>query len=291
MEFEEFVRAVEKVVKRMAGDAASISVEQTLRNNNVKDVRIGFSFKHNKIVPNVILNDEYINYCQDKVTVHEVAERIINTYKEVLISPPGTEDLFLSIRTNYQFAKNRIFCKLVNREMNKEMLSTMPYVEWNDLAVIFYCVINNNGGEMAAFDVKNDIMEAWRKSPEELYEDALRNNRNNADCVYTSLAKALNKPASDDNYMYFVNDNAHPFGAATMLYSYVYENLANKLETNLIVLPCSIHEVIVVPDVFDGYDAFKAMVKDINGTEVDQKDFLSDNVYRYNRATDEFEIV
>lgn len=292
MEFEAFVNEVEATVKKRTGDVASVSVVRTLRNNGIKDVRIGFSFLDNQIIPQIILNDEYKRY-QDGTTVEEIAENIIASYKEILTSPLNTEaeDMFVAICTDYQKAKDHIFCRLVNKEMNKEMLSVAPYVEWNDLVVVFYCILADKGNETAGFDIKNDLMEAWGKSPEELYEDALENNRKYADCVFTSMAKALNKPTSDEDYMYFVNDNAHPFGATTMLYSDIYKNLANKFSTNMIVLPCSIHEVIVVPDVFEGYDAFKAMVKEINETEVDQKDFLSDNVYRYNRATDEFEIV
>ena len=54
------------------------------------------------------------------------------------------------------------------------------------------------------------------------------------------------------------------------------------------ILPSSIHETIILK----GYDSgLKAMVREVNATQVSPEDFLSDNVFKYNAMTREFEVM
>ena len=57
-------------------------------------------------------------------------------------------------------------------------------------------------------------------------------------------------------------------------------------------MPSSIHEVILIPDTLDmDIRYMKAMVKEVNGTEVAPDEVLSDNVYRYDIDTDRIEMM
>jgi hypothetical protein len=65
-----------------------------------------------------------------------------------------------------------------------------------------------------------------------------------------------------------------------MFYPGVMDEIGEKLGGNFFVLPSSLHEIIVVPN--DGnmeYKALLAMVTEINATEVDKQDKLTDQVY------------
>ena len=54
------------------------------------------------------------------------------------------------------------------------------------------------------------------------------------------------------------------------------------------IIPSSIHETIILK----GYDSgLKAMVREVNATQVPPEDFLSDNVFKYNAMTREFEMM
>ena len=75
-----------------------------------------------------------------------------------------------------------------------------------------------------------------------------------------------------------------------MFYSGVMDEIGEKLGSNIFVLPSSLHETIVVPD--DGNMDFKAllaMVTEINATEVDTRDKLTDQVYHYDVTDKVFE--
>ena len=75
-------------------------------------------------------------------------------------------------------------------------------------------------------------------------------------------------------------------GAATILYEGVLEMIADFLDDNFYVLPSSIHEVIIVSETEApwGSSGLSEMVREINHTQVDEEDILSDIVYYYDRC-------
>ena len=70
------------------------------------------------------------------------------------------------------------------------------------------------------------------------------------------------------------------------------KNFAEGMDRNILILPSSIHEVLLLPD--DGlfsYNDLAHLVTFINQTEVPAQDRLSNQVYRYSRSEDHFSIV
>ena len=70
------------------------------------------------------------------------------------------------------------------------------------------------------------------------------------------------------------------------------KNIGNILDGNFYILPYSIHEMLVLPD--DGkisVDELKMMVTDINMTEVEPAERLTDSVYYYDTNSDIFKKV
>ena len=59
------------------------------------------------------------------------------------------------------------------------------------------------------------------------------------------------------------------------------------MKGDFIVLPSSVHEVIVL-DAKNGmkYKDLASIVQDVNASEVSAEEFLSDHVYVYNRRTE-----
>lgn len=76
-----------------------------------------------------------------------------------------------------------------------------------------------------------------------------------------------------------------------MLYEGILKDFAAVLEYDLIILPSSVHEVLLVPYEEDlCMEELKEMVRHINRTEVAKEEVLSDNVYCYSRKTDKISI-
>ena len=73
-------------------------------------------------------------------------------------------------------------------------------------------------------------------------------------------------------------------GAAAMLYTNQLEDIANMQESDLYVIPSSIHEVITVPIHDANPEHLSEMVMDANRTVLKPADILSDNLYYYSRV-------
>ena len=76
-----------------------------------------------------------------------------------------------------------------------------------------------------------------------------------------------------------------------ILYDKILEKLSLELESDLYILPSSIHETIIIKaDDNKDVSALKEMVRNINNTVVSAEDILSDRVYHYVRKSKELKI-
>ena len=77
-----------------------------------------------------------------------------------------------------------------------------------------------------------------------------------------------------------------------MMYGELLAKIAEKAESDLYILPSSVHEVLVLKaDNEIEPKELKTMVTEINGTEVAQDEVLTDNAYRYVRESGKLEVV
>ena len=90
----------------------------------------------------------------------------------------------------------------------------------------------------------------------------------------------------DDGPLYVLSNHQRFFGASCILYKDKLNEFAQLKNSDLYILPSSIHEVIIIPKTMSpDYSSLCRMVKEINDTEVDACDRLSDCVYRFSLET------
>lgn len=86
--------------------------------------------------------------------------------------------------------------------------------------------------------------------------------------------------------MYVITNKQNLYGAVCILYPDVLKDVAQKLDSDFYVLPSSVHETIAVPaenlDI-NHASSLKAMVREVNQSELTPEEVLSDNVYYYCR--------
>ena len=77
-------------------------------------------------------------------------------------------------------------------------------------------------------------------------------------------------------------------GARVLAFSNFKETIKNKFGEDCYILPSSVHEVLIMPesmsDCSEGY--ILNMVHAVNSDVLDPRDLLSDNIYKYEAATD-----
>ena len=84
--------------------------------------------------------------------------------------------------------------------------------------------------------------------------------------------------------MYVLSNRIRSYGAAAILYDNRLEGIGAYLKSNYYVLPSSVHEVIVIPEhAAVGKEELSAMVAEINRTQVEAEEVLSDRAYYYGR--------
>ena len=98
--------------------------------------------------------------------------------------------------------------------------------------------------------------------------------------------------AEMDPGFYVLTNRVRRFGACYMFDRPVLEALSSLLNSDLILLPSSVHECMVLASKYCANTMrLSEMVRDINRTEVSEEDFLSDSIYRYDAESKRVEIV
>ena len=87
--------------------------------------------------------------------------------------------------------------------------------------------------------------------------------------------------------MYVLTNHIKLNGAVCMLYPEILKEFSNTLNCNLILLPSSVHEMIIIPKSSNtSLEDLKEMVRDTNENHVEEEEILSYSVYEYVREED-----
>ena len=97
--------------------------------------------------------------------------------------------------------------------------------------------------------------------------------------------------SENDVPMYVCSNTSKINGAGVILYENLLKDFAQKVGTDFYILPSSVHETLLIPvsDQFD-VDTLRAMVCEVNMTQVAPEEQLSDQVYLYSRECDQIRI-
>ena len=192
--------------------------------------------------------------------------------------------------------KDKVFFSLINAEQNRELLNTVPHREFEDLAIVYRWNIGAGSDGVYTNLVDNDLAKKEGLTENDLYNAANKNTKE----LFPVLVKNMNKFISeimfgdselsgemeeefkevmmetqDERSMYVITNESKLFGAASMLYEETLYELAEKIGSDLYILPSSIHEVIAVSADFGSPDEWAEMVYEINMDQVDINDRLS----------------
>ena len=75
-----------------------------------------------------------------------------------------------------------------------------------------------------------------------------------------------------------------------MLFPEIFKKISDVYESDLYILPSSLHEVIALPKIENNALELKEMVIEVNSTIVKKEERLSDSVYCYLREKEVVEI-
>lgn len=188
------------------------------------------------------------------------------------------------ITRTWREACEDLYCEAVNYERFKPDLKDMPHERFSDLAVIYYFE-KKSGSENKIIPLTREMIRKTGRSEEELRDAAWKNTIRKKRAVMMPLSEVLGGESGEDAPALFVltNENMH-LGAVTMLYPDLMDLIAEKMDSDIFIIPSSIHECLLLPDRENiTAEELRDLVKRVNDTEVEDDEILSYNIYKYSR--------
>lgn len=297
MLFEEFTKLVEKETRKQVKNSAEVSLSIVYKNNGVKLTAIRISDGIHNIAPTIYLNDYFTRFKQG-MELDQIIQDILRFHYEHL----DRVKFNVSDFSKLDKVKHTFAYKLINYDKNRELLKDVPHVVFLDLAIVFYCAVEMEEYGRATVLIHNDHLGIWNITKEELVKLARENAPRILPCEITSMREVVRKMMSEELFLkqtealeypplYVLTNTQSYFGAAAMLYPKVLRDFAEASRSNLIILPSSIHEVLLVPAYREErLEEFNEMVEEVNAMHVEEQEVLSDHIYYFDRKTGEITI-
>lgn len=289
MEYHEFLCAVERKLNENLKKGTRAKLYSTIKNNGTKRTGVLIEQEGSNVGPTIYLEGFYQKY-KEHSDLTEIVEELLSIYDSV----KGTKVIEECQLDNYDVVKEKIVFKVVNYEKNKIMLEKIPHVRYLDLAIVFYILLEAEETGMATVLIKNEHIEMWKISLKHLYEVAIKNARTLLPAQFMSMRQVIGDLLQNESeeqvdvgereneVMYILTNSFKNFGAACLAYPHVLEMIAELLHEDFYLLPSSVHEVIIVPESKAMEETeMNAMVVEINATQLEVEEVLSDHTYFY----------
>lgn len=315
MEYELFLQTVRKNLEDRLGDDYLITLRAIPKNNGIIWDGVSICRKNEEVSPTIYL-DEFYYEMKNGMPVSEICDSIYRLY----LSNPGLPYLDSRVLASYQEIRDHIVYKLVNTQANAAFLKHLPHMEFQDMSLICYLLMEQRERGYVTALIHKDHLRSWGITQKELMRCALANTPRLLPPVIRPMSdvlKQLAQEAMGDEYeekavdslleaaeeqrltrnpvfptLYVLSNPAGVNGAACMIYPQEIKKFADRLEQDIVILPSSIHEVLLVADSGNyDFEDMSRLVKEINDTEVPPEDRLSNQIYRYSRTDDRITVV
>ena len=304
MDMELFCEEVVKCIRNMVDENVSVDVNKVCKNNGISLYGIVIRYGNEQCSPNIYMEGYLQKYQTEQVSLGEIAGEILSKREKLEL-----EKLEPVSDLRWDNIKDKVFCRLVNREMNAERLVNIPHMEYLDLVVTCRLLHYNDNVGIASSEISYNELDVIGVTEEELFEQATQNTERLFPAEFKPILSIMEKmmreidvpdriikdmiefeEKEDEIKMYVLTNKTGINGAVTMLYTDILKEISVRLNTeNLYMLPSSVHEWMILPEC-DDVAYLKEMVTEANRTAVAEIDLLSDHVYRYDRKTDMVEI-
>jgi len=301
MNFEQFVEDVKAEIKHYLPEEFQDAQIDVLQHNKLNESYLGMTVRKDDqtIAPTVNLEHYYEMFQAFDENLDIVMQQVADL---VTLKPIHLD---LSLFTNYEVAKEHLFIRVSDAERNGELLTGLPHRRVENLAITYHIVAEIGEEGIGSTPVTNRMLNGFGITEEQLHQDALDNSPKIFPAKVEAMSSMMDKMMREDMRragmteeeidLYFENmglndpnpltvvTNEHQTnGAAVLFYPGQMEKLGESVKGDFFILPSSTHEVLILPD--DGgmtYQELKAMVMEINSTQVSPEDRLADEVYHY----------
>lgn len=312
MTYEEFLKLTKKNLKRFFPESfqeRKVEIMEVLKNNNIKLQGVYLpGTKSYTSVPLLYL-ESYYQELEDGKKLEDVWQKIAQDYQkcqEAEISIDGIS----SREWDYETIKKSLTVYVRNAQENIDFLASCPHEIREDLALVYGFHVLVDGEKAGSAIINYDRLRWLGVSEEQLKQDAWENMKQSNPPCFLDLQDMLAKMYSDElgdvkagsleyledvdpNAMMYVLTNSNQVnGAVYMCDEEVMSLIAEKLGSDLIVIPSSIHETIILKETENvSVTELNAMVEAVNEEAVTPQEKLGNSVYRFDREAQRLEKV
>lgn len=290
---------IEELYRYFSPEQYQLEGSVLLKNNDTKRYAILLKKIEGTVSPTIYLDNFYSEFEHGRTTISETASHIYEQMHDFEDKIEAYQEFSVELSD----CSNKITYRLVSKERNKQFLESVPHLPFLNMAVVFYIIHHVSKEGMESICVTNELAGKWGLSAKSLYIIAEKNTPILLPPVIDTMEHTLEllmgeincaiEPAGDSNKpipMHIMTNKYQINGASVLLYNGLLDGLAEKLGTDLYVIPSSIHELIIMPaeDGSLSLSKLSDMVKEINENHVKEEKILSDCAYYYDHKQKSF---
>lgn len=288
MNYQKFITDITHRLSEKLGPQVSLSLQQITKNNGTIHDGLVIIQPEVNISPTIYLMPYYHRHL-DGVSMEDICADIVTTYQR---NQPR-ENFDTTRFTDFEKAKKNIVMRLISYERNAKLLEQVPHMRYLDLAIVFLCLLCADENQQANILIYNHHLDFWKVGIDTLYQCACNNTPKhlphkfiNMNDIFEELVPHLPSDFSSAicPKLYILSNVYHTNGATAILYDGLLKQIADSLDRDLVILPSSIHEVLLSPIEEDvPFASMSDMVREVNATQLADDEILSDHVYLYLR--------
>ncbi len=318
MSIGEFGLILAEQVKAILGENYEADYKEILKNNGITYHALLIREKSRCVAPTIYF-DSFFDAYKNGVPMKEIAGKMVEIYNRYMPAEDQNMDFF----EDFSKVAGSLFFKVVNLKKNKRKLKDVPYRKLMDLAMVPLCRVKSRELGEGVITIENSHLATWEITEDELWENIGENAALTAPPKISGLMEVIEKATgifagtdygdeNDEEFgeeidagfgaetgrdelcgIYVVTNEAGTLGASAAFYPGLLKSLSEDFESDLFIIPSSIHEVLVIPDPNLQMDvsSLKEMIHEVNATTVAEEEVLSDNLYRYDFESDRLFVV
>lgn len=291
---------VEEFIERASAEKGfNVSIQELELNNGF--AVYGFKFDEETEVP-IVFN---IDKAMEKFVNREIElEDAYHEVAQIIENANIANKKIKNIRLNKEYILNNVFFETINFSENITRLDELPFTKILDLANIFrvkldVSVDSMNKGEPLSFLVDNNLLNKYFITLEELNLHAKMNMFKWQTPIFFPLFLSFELEKWDEydhdystdvtNELYCLTYRDSRYGSTLINSGEKLEEIANRLNSDLIIIPSSTEELLV----FRKFENWKKLALGLmeQKQHISEELFLSNNLYEYKRGEKALHIV
>ena len=229
--------------------------------------------------PTFYLEDLWEAY-ENGTSAEDIAISLINYARENnLDAIPGGIDI-----EDYESARKNLGLVVIGEEKNREYLREIIYKKIEDLALIPIIFTKDSRGT-GNIKIREEFLSMWGVTARQVMDEALENAPKLMPATFRHLSEIIcpQEEEGEEDELFVISNKYYAGGAAVAFYPGFLDCIGMALDKDLFILPSSVNELILITDSGQDPEKLLQIVKEVNRTQLEPGEVLTDAVYHYSR--------